>query len=81
MNRELIIGGTYRHFKGFLAKVITVATHTETAETLVIYECTGGGNHKDGVYARPIEMFISDVDHMKYPDVKQKYRFELVEEG
>ena len=80
MNRELKIGRTYRHFKGFLAKVIAVATHTETGETLVVYECTSGGNHKDGIYARPIEMFLSEMDSKKYPDVKQKYRFELIEE-
>ena len=83
MNNDVVIGCTYRHFKGFIAKVIAVATHTETSETLVIYECTGIGSsdHKDGIYARPIEMFLSEVDRMKYPEAKQKYRFELVEEG
>ena len=83
MNRDIKIGGTYHHFKGFLAKVITVAKHTETGETLVVYECNGkavNSNHEDVVYARPIEMFLSDVDHEKYPDVEQKYRFELIEE-
>ena len=83
MSRQILIGGAYRHFKGFTAKIITVATHTETGEKLVIYECTGTGNdsgHKNGIYARPIEMFLSEVDHTKYPDVKQKYRFELIEE-
>ena len=83
MNRSLRIGGVYRHFKGFRAMVITLATHTETCEQLVIYECTGkgnGGNHKDGIYARPLEMFLSEVDREKYPDAKQKYRFELIKE-
>ena len=82
MNREVHIGGTYRHFKGFIAKVLTIAKHTETGEELVVYECTGKGDcgHKDGIYARPIEMFLSEVDHKKYPDVKQMYRFELIEE-
>ena len=81
MNREIKIGGTYHHFKGFIAKVITVAKHTETGETLVVYECNGkavDSNHEDGIYARPIDMFLSDVDHKKYPDIEQKYRFELI---
>lgn len=78
MNRTIQIGGVYRHFKGFMAKVIILAKHTETGETLVIYECTDiDGNHKNHIYARPVEMFLSEVDHEKYPDAKQKYRFEL----
>ena len=84
MNREIKIGSTYRHFKGFIAKVITVAKHTETGETLVVYECNGkavNSNHEDGIYARPIEMFLSEVDHKKYPNVKQEYRFELIEDS
>ena len=83
MSRQIQTGGVYRHFKGFTAKIITVATHTETGESLVVYECNGkavNSNHEDGIYARPLEMFLSEVDHEKYPDVKQKYRFELIEE-
>ncbi len=75
----------YRHFKGFIAKVIAVAEHTETKEKLVIYYCETpkdkldiNSDHKDGIYARPIDMFLSEVDHEKYPDVTQKYRFELI---
>ena len=83
MSRQIQIGGAYRHFKGFTAKIITIAIHTETGESLVVYECNGkavNSNHDDGIYARPLEMFLSEVDHTKYPDVKQKYRFELIEE-
>ena len=83
MSRQIQIGSVYRHFKGFTAKIITIATHTETGESLVVYECNGkavNSNHEDGIYARPLEMFLSEVDHTKYPDVKQKYRFELIEE-
>ena len=71
----------YKHFKGFTVLVLGIAKHTETAEDLVIYYCMSSNNtsnHTDGIYARPLEMFLSEVDHEKYPDVKQKYRFEEV---
>ena len=71
--RKIIVGKTYRHFKGTLHKVIAIAKHTETMEDLVIYK------HDDQIWARPYDMFASEVDHEKYPDIKQKYRFEEVE--
>ena len=69
----------YRHFKGSTAFVIAIAKHSETGEDLVVYYCKhDDSNHDDGIYARPLDMFLSEVDHKKYPDVKQKYRFEEI---
>lgn len=71
----------WQHFKGTLVFVIAVAEHSETKEKFVVYRCTGNDgktNHEDSIYARPLEMFLSEVDHEKYPDVTKKYRFEEI---
>ena len=73
-NPRIVIGGTYRHFKGKTVKLLNVAKYSEDATRLfAVYDCG-----ENGIYARPLDMFLSEVDHEKYPVVEQKYRFELI---
>ena len=70
---------TYRHFKGSFYEIIAVGHHSETKEQMVVYYDLSGKNSTiDNPCIRPLDMFMSEVDHRKYPDVKQKYRFQKV---
>ena len=80
--REIKIGKKYRHFKGNLYKVIDIVNDSESNNDIeykkvVIYQALYGDNLK---WARPYDMFNSEVDRIKYPEVEQKYRFEEVDE-
>jgi hypothetical protein len=67
-------GEKYKHFKiGKIVTIIGISRHTETEEISVVYECEGH------IWNRPLEMFMSEVNKELYPNVEQKYRFELVE--
>ncbi|MCI9063126.1 MAG: DUF1653 domain-containing protein [Clostridia bacterium] len=75
--RELKIHGVYKHFKGDYYIVEGVVIHSETKEKMVLYRPLYGDG--TNLYVRPYDMFLSEVDHEKYPNVTQKYRMELQE--
>jgi hypothetical protein len=86
-NRRLHAGDVVRHFKRetvtedeakankYLYKIVAIAEHTETKEMMVVYQALYGDFR---MYVRPYEMFMDKVDHDKYPNIRQKYRFEKI---
>jgi len=74
--REVLIHRMYKHFKGDTYIVEDIACNSETLEDMVLYR----GLYGEGkLWARPKDMFLAEVDHVKYPNVTQKYVFELQE--
>lgn len=85
--RSFQVGDIVRHFKRetvdpatdeYLYMIVGVAKHSETGEDMMVYSPLYGDG---GLFVRPLDMFMSEVDHEKYPDISQKYRFELVEKA
>ena len=75
--RDSMVGRRYRHFKGTIYIVTDLAVNTESNEIMVIYKCVV---NPLTTWCRPLCMFMSDVDRIKYPNVKQKKRFEPLSE-
>lgn len=82
--REFALGDIIQHFKRetvdqnsmqYLYEFIGVATHSETRDRVVVYRALYGDK---GLFVRPYEMFMEEVDHEKYPEIRQKYRFEKI---
>ena len=74
--RKEMIGHTYRHFKGNNYIVKSLGVHSETEKPMVIYT---NSSDETLVWIRDLDMFLSEVDHVKYPNVTQKYRFEKID--
>lgn len=71
-----VSGQIWRHFKGKEYRIITISKHSETNEQYVVYSQLYAP-YED--YVRPLDMFMSEVDHTLYPEAAQRYRFELID--
>ena len=72
---DIVINGIYKHFKGHIYKVLYVAKDSESLDDVVVYQDT---TDESKIWVRKKDMFLSKVDKVKYPNVEQEYRFELI---
>lgn len=72
-----VIHADGNHFRIFEHKGRLYHDSYVDKKNLVIYHRI---DYPNVLYARPIKEFLSEVDRNKYPDVKQKYRFEEIVE-
>ena len=54
-----IVPGLYRHFKGNVYRVLSIARHSETTEPMVVYQALYGDQ---GVWVRPADMWKETVE-------------------
>ena len=76
MSRKININGLYKHFKGHTYKVLAIAKDCEDLSLKVVYQNT----QNNEIWVRDYDEFLSVVDHKKYPNVTQKYRFEEIDD-
>ena len=78
-------GDIIQHFKRellaapgetYLSQIVSWARHSESDERYVVYRALYGTQE---TWVRPYAMFMGEVDRQKYPQVRQRWRFELVE--
>ena len=74
MKRTVTVGKHYKHFKGIVVEVIAIAKYCQDLHEVVVYL------HDGNYWVRPLTDFLSEVDHKKYPNINQKYRFEEISE-
>ena len=75
MESKVKPGQIYKHYKGDTYKIVTLAKHSETKEWLVVYhrETNKVHNGEWKIYARPLEMFLENVEVEGYSGPRFEY--------
>jgi len=82
MERNIEVWARYKHFKGHIYVIVAIAYDADNynednplESRMVVYQNVESKQE----WVRQYDDFVSEVDHEKYPEIKQKYRFEKVE--